>query len=204
MTRRDARQNREQIMHAFHEATRTDVIALPTMSEIVKLSGLGRGTVYRHFPDIGTLAFSFLTSGYEILFEESREKLRKVTSPAEARAVMEDHLYRFRAFSKENLSVLLRPECLSSDGYDLAQTSQRQVIRRALRDMAGIGKTSPHLLDAAVDIIARIAEPEHLKAVGITYNLPDDMAEEIIEMALDFADSVATGLNKKKKKDQAN
>lgn len=196
MTRSDARQNRLQIMQAFHDATRTEVIALPTMSDIVKLSGLGRGTVYRHFPDIGSLAFSFLTNGYETLFEESREKLKNVRNPSEAREALEDHLYRYRAFSKENLSVLLRTEALSSDGYELAYTSQRQVVRRALRDMAGIGKTSPHLLDAAVDIISRIAEPEHLKVVGVSVKTSDDMADEVIQMALDFADTVADGLGK--------
>lgn len=197
MTRSDALQNRKQIMQAFHDATRSDKIALPSMSDIVKLSGLGRGTIYRHFPDIGSLAFSFLTDGYEVLFDESREKLKQANSPAQARAVLEDHLFRYRAFSKENLSVLLRSEALSSEGYTLAYTSQRQVVRRALRDMAEIGKSSPRLLDAAVDIIARIAEPEHLKVVGMTINSEDILADDVIQMALEFADSVAAGLGKK-------
>lgn len=196
MTRSDARQNRQLIMQAFYDATRSEKIALPTMSDIIKLSGLGRGTIYRHFPDIGTLAFSFLTDGYEALFEESREKLRQAKSASDARTVLEDHLFRYRAFSKENLSVLLRSEALGSEGYTLAYTSQRQVVRRALRDMAGLGKRSPRLLEAAVDIISRIAEPEHLKVVGVTINSDDTLADEVIQMALEFADTVAAGLGK--------
>lgn len=195
MTRSDAVQNRQQIMSAFHEATRKDAVTLPTMSEIVKLSGLGRGTVYRHFPDVGALAFSFLTSGYEVLYEESREKLRKVTNPTEARLALEDHLIRNRAFSKENMAVLLRPECLSSEGYALAQTSLRQCVRRALRDMAGIGKSSPPLLETIVDTISRIAEPEHLKATGISHETTDTLAGDAIGIALKFADSVTMELN---------
>jgi len=194
MPRSDAVQNRQQIMDAFHEATRKDANSLPTMSEIVKLSGLGRGTVYRHFPDVGALAFSFLTSGYEVLYDESREKLRQIRSPIEARAILKDHLIRNRAFSKENMAILLRPECLSSDGYALAQKSLRQCVRRAIREMAEIGKNSPQLLESAVDIISRIAEPEHLKSAGVNHELADSLASGTIQMTLEFADTVADQL----------
>ena len=191
MPRSDAVQNRQQIMDAFHEATRRDAITLPTMSEIVKLSGLGRGTVYRHFPDVGALAFSFLTSGYEMLYDDSRQKLRAINSPTEARVVLKDHLERNRAFSKENMAVLLRPECLTSEGYALAQRSLRQCVRRAIREMAEIGKSSPSQLEIVVDVISRIAEPEHLKAAGVNHETADNLASDAIQMALEFADTFA-------------
>ncbi|MEH6401949.1 MAG: TetR/AcrR family transcriptional regulator [Sneathiella sp.] len=191
MTRSDAVQNRQQIMDAFHEATRRDAITLPTMSEIVKLSGLGRGTVYRHFPDVGSLAFSFLSSGYETLYDESREKLRAISNPNEARVVLKDHLDRNRAFSKENMAILLRPECLTSEGYALAQRSLRQCVRRAIREMSEIGKSaSPHL-ETVVDVISRVAEPEHLKATGVNHETADNLASSAIQMALEFADTFA-------------
>jgi AcrR family transcriptional regulator len=118
--RSDARQNRQQIMDAFHKATRSEVTRLPTMSEIVKLSGLGRGTVYRHFPDPGSLAFSFMASGYELLFSKTRENLRNARSELETRTALEDHLVRYRAYNKENLNLLTAPEVMTSEGCELA------------------------------------------------------------------------------------
>jgi len=190
MTRSDALLNRQQIMDAFHNATRQEVDRLPTMSDIVKLSGLGRGTVYRHFPDMGALAFSFMAEGYEALFATSRELLRAATSAEQSRAALEDHLYRYRAFTKENLALLTTAEVTVSDGCSLAQTSQRQCVRRALRDMAGIGKTSPAQLDTAVDLISRSGEPAHLKSIGLTQESDDLLADIGIKMAMDIADTV--------------
>ena len=190
MTRSDARLNRRQIMDAFHNATRLEAKRLPTMSDIVKQSGLGRGTVYRHFPDMGALAFSFMAEGYEALFATSRELLRAATSAEQSRAALEDHLYRYRAFTKENLALLTTAEVTVSDGCSLAQTSQRQCVRRALRDMAGIGKTSPAQLDTAVDLISRSGEPAHLKSIGLTQESDDPLADIGIKMAMDIADTV--------------
>ena len=194
MLRSDALQNRQQIMDAFHKATREEVTRLPTMSEIVKLSGLGRGTVYRHFPDPGTLAFSFMTTGYEALFAETRENFKKSTTPLETRKTLEDHLYRYRAYNKENLNLLTAPEVVTSDGCDLAQTSQRQCVRRALRDMAGIGKTSPKILESAVDLIARCGDPLHLSYVGLTQNSKDTLAKPSIDLAMSLVDHVTVSL----------
>jgi len=198
MTRSDALLNRQQIMDAFHNATRHEVDRLPTMSDIVKLSGVGRGTVYRHFPDMGSLAFSFMTKGYEALFAKSREMLRSATTPAQSRAVLEDHLYRYRAFTKENLAILTTSEVITSDGCNLAHTSQRQAVRRALRDMSGIGKTSPDLLETAVDLISRSADPAHLKSVGLTQDTDDPMANTAIKLALEIADAVVLQLKSSK------
>ncbi len=196
MPRSDALQNRQQIMEAFHKATRNEVTRLPTMSEIVKLSGLGRGTVYRHFPDPGTLAFSFMSSGYELLFAKTRENLRKSQSTQETRAALEDHLFRYRGYNKENLNLLMAPEVVTSDGCELAHISQRQSVRRALRDMAGIGKTSPQLLETATDIIAHCGDPQHLSYVGLTQNSDDHLGETAIKLAMDIADHVTLTLRK--------
>ena len=183
-------------MDAFHKATRQKVTRLPTMSEIVKLSGLGRGTVYRHFPDPGTLAFSFMATGYESLFAKTRDALRAAQTPKQSRQALEDHLYRYRAYNKENLYLLTAPEVLISDGCDLAQTSQRQSIRRALRDIAAIGKSSPPLLETAVDMIARCGDPLHLKHVGLSQHSDDPYAEIAINLALEIADRTCTQLKK--------
>ena len=186
MTRIDARQNRQIIMEAFHKATREERAHLPTMSEIVSLSGLGRGTVYRHFPDMGALSFSFMAEGYEALFAQSRDALNKATNFDETFAALEDHMRRYRAFTHQHLYLLTTPECKTSDGYALAHRSQRQCVRRAFRDLAGLGRSTPRLLDAAVDLIARAADPEHLAACGVTQNTPDDEAKADIQMVLDL------------------
>jgi len=184
MPRSDAVQNRELIMEAFHQATRTEQPGLPTMSDIVRLSGLGRGTVYRHFPDIGSLAFSFMAVGYEPLFEESRQSLRKAVNNQETRAALKDHLLRYRAYSKEHLSILTRPECIVSDGYILASTSNRQCVRKALRQMLKTENQSSDYLESLSDLIARVAEPDHIRLCGVAYDGEDPLAETMIDTAL--------------------
>ncbi len=188
MPRSDAVQNREQIMQAFHQATRQERPGLPTMSEIVKLSGLGRGTVYRHFPDIGSLAFSFMAVGYEALFEETRNALRAAASIEEIRKALKDHLLRYRSYSKEHLSILIRPECIVSEGYILASTSNRHCVRRALREMAAPAVIEEYRLETLSDLIARVAEPDHIRLSGTTYEGPDNLAEESLDLVLEQAD----------------
>jgi len=184
MPRSDAVQNRELSRAAFHQATRTEQPGLPTMSDIVRLSGLGRGTVYRHFPDIGSLAFSFMAVGYEPLFEESRQSLRKAVNNQETRAALKDHLLRYRAYSKEHLSILTRPECIVSDGYILASTSNRQCVRKALRQMLKTENQSSDYLESLSDLIARVAEPDHIRLCGVAYDGEDPLAETMIDTAL--------------------
>ncbi|WP_415237432.1 TetR/AcrR family transcriptional regulator [Sneathiella sp.] len=190
MARSDAVQNRQRIMEAFHRATRTDQPGLPTMSDIVKHSGLGRGTVYRHFPDIGSLAFSFMAVGYEALFDQTRNALRAARSKQETRAALKDHLLRYRAYSKEHLSILIRPECILSDGYILASTSNRHTVRRALRDIAAPKIIEPILLETMSDLIARSAEPANIGVSNITFEMDDTIAETAIDMALTLIDHV--------------
>jgi len=57
--RRDARRNRSEILRVADAAlTRgTDPTPLP---EIARLAGVGRATVYRHFPDRGELALAVM------------------------------------------------------------------------------------------------------------------------------------------------
>ena len=189
MPRSDAVQNREQIMQAFHQATRKERPGLPTMSDIVRLSGLGRGTVYRHFPDIGSLAFAFMAVGYEPLFETTRKALRQAVTPEEVRAALKDHLLRYRSYSKEHLSILLRPECITSDGYILASTSNRHSVRKALRTLLASDLPDANSLECLSDLIARVAEPHHLQISGVTYDGEDPLAEQSIEAALSLADT---------------
>ncbi len=190
MTRSDARLNRKLIMEAFHKATSEERASMPTMSEIVTLSGLGRGTVYRHFPDIGALSFSFMAEGYEALFSTSRALLNDANNSHETFEALKDHLHRYRAFTHQHLALLTTPECMTSEGYALAHKSQRQCVRRAFRDIAGLGKESPFLLEAAVDLISRVADPEHLKAAGISQNSADDQADADIELALHLSKEI--------------
>ena len=103
---------------------------------------------------------------------------------------MEDHLLRYRAFTHQHLALLTTPECMTSEGYALAHKSQRQCVRRAFRDIAGLGKESPFLLEAAVDLISRVSDPEHLKAAGISQNSSDDQAEADIKLALHLSKEI--------------
>ncbi|MFB9320207.1 TetR/AcrR family transcriptional regulator [Cryptosporangium minutisporangium] len=55
--RLDARRNREAILRVAEDAFRSDGDVVP-LDEIARRAGLGRATVYRHFPDRNALGFA--------------------------------------------------------------------------------------------------------------------------------------------------
>ncbi|MGF7237578.1 MAG: TetR/AcrR family transcriptional regulator [Frankia sp.] len=64
--RNDARRNREAILRAAEAAFADDSCAVP-LHEIARRTGLGRATVYRHFPDRHALAVAVAAQNLEAL-----------------------------------------------------------------------------------------------------------------------------------------
>jgi AcrR family transcriptional regulator len=195
MTRRDARENRQIIVDAFRTALGGGDGALPTMTDIVKLSGLGRGTVYRHFPDMGALSFSHINDGFEHLFATSVAALKAADSPEQSRTALREHLGRYRRFAVDNMPYLLSPTCQSSAGYALARKSHRQCVRRALRDMTRrtITAASPEL-DMMTDVICRLTEPEHMQRLReISPQGVPPSSDAALAKAMELADLATAG-----------
>ena len=131
MARSDAEKNRQQILEAFARLVeRADTP--PTMSAVVRESGLGRGTVYRHFSDIGSMAFAQLDEGFRTLFTSARIQISAATKEQIVQAVLDLATAYFK-FSLLNKGLLRTPECQNSQAYSLARSTLRQLIAQALQ-----------------------------------------------------------------------
>lgn len=186
MTRSDAVENRSLILSVVEEAIKSGRRPLPTMSDIVKTSGLGRGTVYRHFADIGELFFAYLQDGYT--------KLCCTYEPewiSGGRAVLRKRLQEFLTlyfkFNIENHSLLSSPECLTSEGLQLAKNELRRKIFVTATLMSDT-PLKPIELSKWADVMAHCVETGHLMSchilearseisVGIAMNLLDQFLE---------------------------
>lgn len=58
--RRDARANRERLLHVAKEILARQGAEATTMSEIARAAGVGQGTLYRHFTDKGELCHALI------------------------------------------------------------------------------------------------------------------------------------------------
>ena len=164
MARRDAEENRQRILAAFAALIRQNPDKPPSMSDIVKASGLGRGTVYRHFPDIGSLAFAQLDEGYRELFSAFRADLKNVGSDR-MEAAFVGFLARCHRFASENKVLLLAPECQNSKAYAHAKETLRTLIAEALCALS-VNRLEPADLTRWADVIAHCVEAEHIRFGG--------------------------------------
>jgi AcrR family transcriptional regulator len=85
--RRDARDNRERILAAAHLAFSTIGLDAP-LESIAAAAGVGKGTLYRHFPDREALINSIYKDFAAEVFESVDEALRATDTWAAFRAYM--------------------------------------------------------------------------------------------------------------------
>lgn len=162
MTRSDAVENRALILHALGSAIKSNSNRLPTMSDLIQQTGLGRGTVYRHFGDIGELYYAYLQDGYT--------KLCCTYEPEWIEGGIAEVKDRFRVFltdyikyNVENHSILSTIDCLTSESRKLAKIELR---RKIFVTATKISKKPlrPIELSKWADIIAHCVETEHLQS----------------------------------------
>jgi AcrR family transcriptional regulator len=178
MKRRDAHQNEAKILAAFQRLRRRHPDTVPTMTEVVAESGLGRGTVYRHFPDIGSLVFAHLDRSYAQTFARWRAVFGAPdTQPRDCGRIIR-FLNEMRAIAVDNLPILLDPRAQTSAGYHRARVSLRELLHLALG-----GAESPDARHAAtVDLLARLAEAEHLALTkGRSEGIPREVDNGLVE-----------------------
>lgn len=150
-------QNGQTILDAFARLVEQFEVA-PTMSDVVRASGLGRATVYRHFPDIGSMAFAQLDEGYHQLFSEFRNSVVHLKGSEMEKSLVE-FLSRYFLFSKCNRSILINPECQNSKAYSRARNTLRALVFEALSKATDEGKDAQAFKETS-HIIACCAEAE--------------------------------------------
>jgi AcrR family transcriptional regulator len=159
--RRDAVENEHEILSAFGRLLQKDPAIVPSMSDVVRESGLGRATVYRHFPDIGSLVFRHLDTTYSALFTRWRAELGAGKGPVETLANICAFITEMRKLAKANLSVLLDAKCQASFGYARARRAFRNILSLAI-----VGNRPPSEQEATIiDLLARHGEAEQIAYV---------------------------------------
>lgn len=171
MTRSDAQDNRKRILRAFSDLVKAGPPQLPTMTDIVRQSGLGRGTVYRHFPEVGDLVFAHLNEGYHTLCSSYEPEWIKGDAKA-IRVGFEAFLLRFYDFNRRNHSILATPEFMTSEGRQLAKAELRRKIYVTLTRLSD-APLKPVELTKWADVIACCVETDHIGSSSLLESRPD-------------------------------
>jgi len=170
--RRDARRNRTQILRVADEAlTRgTDPTPLP---EIARLAGVGRATVYRHFPDRGELALAVMGEQFAGL---GRLVEDRAGDPAAFREVL--HVVLTAQATMRPLVALLRE--LSPP--DRRRNADRLVAALApsLREAQAAGLVRDDLAPRDLELVFAMLEA----AVAAAADLPDEEREAVVARAI--------------------
>ncbi len=180
MRRRDAVENETQILAAFDRLQKRNPTSAPSMSDVVRESELGRATVYRHFPDIGSLVFRRLDRAYVALFQRWREEFSLGGDAADPAARIRDFVSEMRSLANENRALILDDKCQVSSAYRRAQQSFREILLLAI----SAGEEPSSRLKAIADLIARHGEAEHLAFVLPSVSDEDGAAHLEIVSAL--------------------
>ena len=102
--RRDAARNRRAIVEAARALFEEHGVTQVTMEQVAKAAGVGKGTLYRRFPNKGQLCQALLDAPTRIFQEETMRLLgEQTTGPLDSLDVFLDRLVWF---TEENLDLL--------------------------------------------------------------------------------------------------
>lgn len=178
--RRDSAENRQRILNVFAQSIRQDPSGLPTMTDIVSRTGLGRGTVYRHFRQPGDILYAYLEDGFTQLCATYEPEWIK-TDDDDLKSQFRVFLLRWIAFTLEHSSFLKTAEFYESEGRKLAAAELRRKIFVTATRLSP-QPLKPIELSKWVDVIAHCVEVDHLTSGSPKEVLPELSAT--IAMAL--------------------
>jgi AcrR family transcriptional regulator len=131
-TRADAVKNRELLLRTAQRLFAEQGVASVSMSAVAQAAGVGKGTLYRHFPNKGELCQVLLDEDQRGLQERTLARLRSGGAPL-------DHLFWFlrecAAFIERNEDILIAGEV---GGIDLAHPAHlwwQRTIRGLLQQV---------------------------------------------------------------------
>ena len=142
------------------------------MSDVVRASGLGRGTVYRHFGSLAGLVTAHLAEEHSALLDRARD----TEDPARALNIL---LRDMRRLIEAHLADLT-PEIAASEDVAGLRRAFHATVLELLEQVARPG-TPQSLLHFRADLLARVADPAHLAATS-----PPLMADAAIAAVQDL------------------
>ena len=158
--RRDAAENREQILVAARSLFAARGVDAVTMDEIARAAGVGKGTLYRRYAHKGLLCAALLDESSRRFQGEVLARAGRGGGDAPALADLEFFLTRLIAFNEENAELLSavqdaaygerRSGVYVSAAYDWQRLTVVALLRRAV---AG-GESPPDLdIEALADTV---------------------------------------------------
>jgi AcrR family transcriptional regulator len=142
--RSDAARNRRVILGTARTLFEERGVTCVTMEEIARASGVGKGTLYRHFPHKGFLCQALLDEPTKHLQEQTLEVLREPETSALEK--LDAFLDRLVAFTAENLDLIYggneplcgadRLERFSHSAYDWRRSTVLGLLRAAVSEGA--------------------------------------------------------------------
>ena len=140
--RRDAARNRRVILDTARLLFGERGVTCVTMEDIARASGVGKGTLYRRFPNKGFLCQALLDEPTRRLQQQTLEVLRE--SETSALEKIDAFLDALVAFTAENLELLYggheplcgadRLERFSHPAYDWRRSTVLGLLRTAVRE----------------------------------------------------------------------
>jgi AcrR family transcriptional regulator len=140
--RSDAARNRRVILSTARTLFEERGVTCVTMEEIARASGVGKGTLYRHFPHKGFLCQALLDEPTRHLQEQTLEVLQEPGMPAVEK--LDAFLDRLVVFTAENLDLLYggneplcgadRLERFSHPAYDWRRSTVLGLLRTAVNE----------------------------------------------------------------------
>jgi AcrR family transcriptional regulator len=164
--RSDATANRERILTVTRQLFAEQGPAAVSMSDIVEAAGVGRGTLYRHFPNKGELCLAVMDEQIADFQNEVLARLRQMTAvKATAMDKLDDFLDRLVYFN-ETYAPLLREAQQQGLHYfakkeGTPQYWQQATVKGLLQTAVSAHEISPNLdLDYLADAILAPLNPQ--------------------------------------------
>ena len=132
--RQDAQRNRERILQVAKEAF-TNFGAEASLDEIARQSGVGAGTLYRHFPTRDALIEAVYRNEVEKLASAAREFARTMPPMQALRSWMllfVDHIAQKRIIAPALNSIVGGPEKLYEGGRSVMESAVRALFQRGM------------------------------------------------------------------------
>jgi AcrR family transcriptional regulator len=156
--RRDAARNRRVILDTARTLFEERGVTCVTMEEVARSSGVGKGTLYRRFPNKGYLCQELLDEPTRRLQRLTLEMLRE--SGTTALEKLDAFLDALVAFTAENLDLLYggheplcgadRLERFSHPAYDWRRSTVLGLLRAAVREGEADGELDLEYLASAL------------------------------------------------------